>query len=85
VLRHVRQRLRRDVVGRRLDRRVEAVVRDVELDRQRQARRQRLERVREPPVGEDRRVEAARELAQLDQRLLQLLRGLIEERRGGGR
>src|SRR4029079_14776352 len=77
VLRDVRERLGGDVVRGGLDRRREALVRDVDLDRNRGADHERLERRSETAVGEDVRVEAARQLPEL-------LQGLRELDPGGG-
>src|SRR5919197_56652 len=71
VLSHVRERLRDDVEGGGLDRRRQplAVERRVHLDRDGRAADQGLESGLEAAVGEDRRVDAAGELAELRQRL----------------
>ena len=62
----VGQRLGHDEVGGRLDRRGQALVdRDLDLDGHRRALGQRGDRGRQAAVGEDRRVDAAGELAQL--------------------
>ena len=69
VLRDVRERLRDDVERGRLDRLGQPLRRHgVELDRERRARGERLERRREPAVGEHGRVDPAGELAQLLER-----------------
>ena len=76
----VRQRLGDDEVRRRLHRRRRALVQlDVEPDRERRARDERRERRVEPAVGEDRRVEPAREVAQLGDRALELLVGVTHQ------
>ena len=59
------QRLGGDEVGGRLDLGREALGLDVHRDRERRRVRQRVERGGEAVLGEDRRVNAARELAQL--------------------
>ena len=81
VLGHVGQRLGDDEVGGRLDRRRQPLVRHLgELDRHRRAAGERLERAPEAAVGQHRGVDAARQLAQLLERGLQLL---LRGRRAG--
>lgn len=88
VLRRVRKRLGHHVVGGRLDLPGQPLGRDVpvdlDLDLQRGARDQRVECRRQPSVGEDRRVDATRQLAQLGERLGKLLGGCIEQLLGRG-
>src|SRR4051812_16248773 len=80
VLGNVRERLRHHVVGGCLDRRGQRLVGDVgQHHRQRGSGRQRLQRRAQPPVGEDRGVDAPRQLAQLLQRLGQLLAGRLQD------
>ena len=74
VLRDVRQRLGDDEVRRRLDGWGQALLRHGgEVYRKRSPLGERLHRRAESAVGEDRRVDPARELAQLLERLRQLL------------
>ena len=76
----VRERLGDEVVRRRLDRIGQPVVEpDVQLDRHGGAPRQHLERRHEPVVGEDRRVDAAGQLAQLLERLREVRVGAPEQ------
>ena len=72
VLGDVRQRLGDDEVGGRLDRPRAAARRaaSAQLDRQRRAASSACERRAQPAVGQDRRVDAARQLAQLLEREL---------------
>ena len=73
VLGHVRQRLGDDEVGGGLDRRRQPLVRNVpDLDRQRRASRECPERRPEPLLGQHRRVDPLRQLAQLLERGSQL-------------
>ena len=73
VLDDVRDRLGDDVVRGRLDRRGQPLRGQVELDRQRRPRGQAFERRAQAAVGEHGGMDAARELAQLLERLRQLL------------
>ena len=81
VLDDVRERLRDDVVRGRLDRRPEPLLRHLDLDRERRARDERLDRGREAAVGEHGRVDAARELAQLVECGCELLARAADDRR----
>jgi len=86
VLRDVRERFRDDVEDRHLDRaRQRPVEVDLELDRDARALGQRLERGREAAIGEDRRMEAARQLAELLKGERELLARTAEDRRGSVR
>ena len=77
----VGQRLGGDEVGGRLDlRRGPLVELDVDLDRQRHAVGEPLHGRPEPAVGEDRGVDAARELAQLGERDGELVGELLDHR-----
>ena len=79
VLGDVGQRLADDVVGGGLDRAGEAVLElDVELDRQRRAVGDRADGGLEAALGQHRGVDAAGELAQLLQRVGELLAGPLE-------
>ena len=82
VLRDVGQRLGDDEVGGRLDRGREPAHGHVDLDRHRHPRRQRVHSRAQPAVGEDRREDAVRELAQLGGRLLGVVERLGHERGG---
>ena len=83
VLGHVRERLRDDVEDRHLDRAREPLVEvDFQLDRNRRALRERLERRFQAAVAEDRRVEATRKLAQFLERERELLPRAGEDARG---
>ena len=74
VLRGVGEALRDDVVEGRFDRFGEPVRRNAgDLDRERRAIRERLQGGREPAVGEDGRVQATGELAELLERLLEVV------------
>ena len=76
VAHDVRQRLRDDVVGGRLDiRRQPLREPQLDLDRQGRPRRQALHRRLQPAVGEHRRMDAPRQLPQLLQAHRQLLEG----------
>src|SRR5207244_12294388 len=79
VFRDVRERLRDDVVGGRLDGRGQARLAGLDLDGQRHARGERLQGGVQAAVREDRRMNAACELAQLLERLRKLLAGRIEQ------
>ena len=80
VARDVRDRLGDDEVRRGLDRRRQPLVRHGgDLDRQRHPLRQRLQRRPEPAIGEHRRMDPARELAQLADRLVEVLRRAVEQ------
>jgi hypothetical protein len=82
VLDDVRQRLRDDVIGGRLDRLGQALSQaHVERDRHGRAGREHLQRGHEAPLGEDCRMDALRQLAELRQRLGQLLRSDLEQLR----
>ena len=82
VLRDVGERLRGHEVERGLVRRRQLeVVLDVELDGHRRAVGERLQRRLQAAVGEDRRMDAARQLAQLRQRGRELGRRAVHERR----
>ena len=75
VLGDVGERLGGDVVGGRLDRRRQPLVeRHVDVDRDVGATCERPERRPEPGLGEDRGVDAARDLAQLVGDVLQAFR-----------
>ena len=81
VLGDVRERLGHDVVRGRLDLGRHALLRQrVDRDRYRRAAGDGLERRREPAVGEDGRVDAAGQLAQLLQRRRELLAGRLQKR-----
>ena len=80
VLRYVRERLRSDEVRRRLHRGREPIVRDVDGDRQRRALGQRLHGGSKAVVCQDRRVDAAGELAQLVDGGTRVLDALVEQR-----
>ena len=81
----VGQRLRRDVVRRRLDRLGQAARQvDVERDRDAAAVRELAERLGQAALREHRRVDAATELAQLLERLQQALPRLAHQRSGVG-
>ena len=84
VLGDVRQRLGDAEVGDGLDRRVEPPLADVDadVDRHRAAGGERGQGGVEPPVGQHRRRQAPREVAQLGQRGAGLGAGLLEQ--GGG-
>ena len=73
VLDDVRDRLGDDVVGGGLDRLGQPLVEQGQLDRQGRPRREPLERGVEAAVGQHRRVDPARELAQLLERVGELL------------
>ena len=73
VARAVGERLRRDEVRRGRDLVGQLVVGDVEHDLVLRGRAQRLQRRRQPALGQGDRVQPARELAQLRVRLLELL------------
>ena len=80
VLGHVRQRLRHHEVRRRLHRLGQPLAgRGLQLHRHRGAMRERLERGVEPAVAEHCRVDAARQLAQLLERRVELGRGRREQ------
>ena len=82
MLGDVRDRLGDDVVDRRLDGLRQALVREVgELDRQRCAGEDRLQRRAEPAVGEDRGVDATRQLPQLVECTRELGLSLLEKPR----
>ena len=70
VLGRVRERLRDDVVGRHLDRlRQAAVGATSSSTRNRRAARERLQRRLEPALGEDRRMDPERDLAEVVERV----------------
>ena len=73
VLRHVGQSLRDDVVAGRLDRRRQPLRGCVELDRERGPADERLERRAEAAIGEHGRMDPACQLAELLQRMGELL------------
>ena len=74
VLRHVGDRLGDDVVRGRLDRRRQPLLGQLgDLDGQRRPRQQALQRRAETAFGEDRRMDAARQLAQLLEPLRELI------------
>jgi len=73
VLDGVRDRLRADVVGRRLERGRQAPRQDqVELDRQRGARRAGPDRRGQPLTGQERRIEPAGELPEVGDGALEI-------------
>ena len=82
VARDVRQRLRDQEVRGGLDRRGQPLLRQLHLHlhRHRRPLGERVDRRGEPAVGEDRGMDAARELAQLRQRARQPLRQLVDRR-----
>ena len=83
VLGHVGQRLGDHEVGRGLDRLGQPLAGNLDdLDRQRRADGERLDRRAEPAIGQHGRVDAAGELAQLLERARQLLLGRADHRRG---
>ena len=79
MLHDVRERLACDEVRSRLDLGREALLRRVDRDGQRRAGGELLERVREATLREDPRVDALRELAQLLDRDLKLVRRRREQ------
>jgi hypothetical protein len=82
VLGDVRERFRDDVVDRRLHGRRHALDRRRQLDRHGASRSDRLERRTEAAIAQDRRMDPARELAQLLERLVELLAHLDDVLRG---
>ena len=83
VARDVRDRLGDDEVRGGLDRRRQPLVRHGrDLDRQRHPLRERLQRRAQPAVGQHRRMDAARELAQLADRVVEVLRRAVEQLAG---
>ena len=80
VLDDVRERLGDGVVRRRLHRLGRPLREgDVELDRERRSAASTSSAAPEPALGEDRRVDPLGELAQLGERLSELLQGLLEQ------
>src|SRR5207245_7883758 len=79
VFRDVCERLRDDVVGRCLDGRGQARLAALDLDRQRHSRGECIQGGVEAAVREDRRMDAACELAQLLERLRELLARRVEQ------
>ena len=82
VFRDVGERLGDDEVRGRLDRGREPAHGHVVLDRHRHPRSQRVHPRAQPTLGEDRREDAVRELAQLGRRLLGVVERLGQQ--GGG-
>ena len=86
MLRRVRERLGGHEVERRLDAVGESSdLLQVELDGERRAQGERLDRSAEAALGQDRRADAAGQLTELAEGVLQLPLGSLELRRGGDR